>query len=205
MDLSAVLSLLIGLLQVLLAVVAVRELGRYARAFPWLVALSLFFVLRGSMRIYAAFAGSVPETLAVGVDVLLLVVLALLIVGLDQTVRGLRLAENEALYREEEYARALADYRRLARHRLATPLTVLRSGTTALRSLDLDPRQRDEVLDALEDASRKLEQVALEPEPMSPEERGLEPRPARRRHASKRSTGNAERESGKPEPRQIRR
>ena len=181
MDPTAVLSLLIGLLQVLLAVVAVRELGRYARAFAWLVALGLFFVLRGGMRIYAAFAGSVPETLAVGVDVLLLVVLALLIVGLDQTVRGLQLAENEALYREEEYARALTDYRRLARHRLATPLTVLRSGTTALRSLDLDARQRVEVLDALEEASRKLEQVALEPEPMSPEERSLEPRPATRR------------------------
>lgn len=177
MDPTAVLSLLIGLLQVLLAVVAVRELGRYARAFAWLVALSLFFVLRGGMRIYAAFAGSVPETLAIPVDLLLLVVLALLIVGLDQTVRGLRLAENEALYREEEYARALADYRRLARHRLATPLTVLRSGTAALRWLDLDARQRTEVLNALEEASRKLEEVALEPEPTSPEERSLEPRP----------------------------
>jgi signal transduction histidine kinase len=132
------------------------------------------------MRIYAAFAGSVPEALAVSVDVLLLVVLALLIVGLDQTARGLRLAEDEALDREGEYARALADYRRLARHRLATPLTVLRSGTTALRSLDLDARQRDDVLDALEQASRKLEEVALDPEPLSPEERGLKPRPAER-------------------------
>ena len=191
MDPTAVLSLLIGLLQVLLAVVAIRELGQYARAFAWLVALSVFFVLRGGMRIYAAFAGSAPETLAVGVDVLLLVVLALLIVGLDQTVRGLRLAENEALYREEEYARALADYRRLARHRLATPLTVLRSGTTALRTLHLDARQRVEVLDALEEASRKLEQVALEPEPMSPEERSLEPRPATRRYARKKKTARA--------------
>src|SRR5918998_1834564 len=138
MDPTAVLSLLIGLLQVLLALVAVRQLGRYAHAFAWLVALSVFFVVRGGMRVYAAFSGSAPESLAVAVDVLLLVVLALLIFGLDHTVRGLQLAENEASYREEEYARALADYRRLARHRLATPLTVLRSGTTALRSLDLD-------------------------------------------------------------------
>jgi signal transduction histidine kinase len=180
MDASAVLSLLIGCLQILLAVVAVGELGRYARAFPWLAALTVFFSLRGAMRIYAAFSGSVPEALAVPVDVLLLVVLALLIFGLDQTARGLQLAENEALYREEEYARALADYRRLARHRLATPLTVLRSGITALRSLDLDPRQRQEVLDALERESRRLEEVALEPEPLSPEERSLEPRPAAR-------------------------
>lgn len=180
MDRSAVLSLVIGLLQLVLVVVAARQLGRYARAFPWLIALAVFFALRGAMRIYAAFAGSAPEALAVPVDLLLLVVLALLIVGLDQTTRGLRLAENEALYREDEYARALADYRRLARHRLATPLTVLRSGTTALRSLDLDPRQRIEVLDALEQASRKLERLALEPEPLSPEERTLEPRPAAR-------------------------
>jgi signal transduction histidine kinase len=180
MDRSAVLSLVLGLFQLVLVVVAVRQLGRYARAFPWLIALTAFFALRGAMRIYAAFGGSVPEAVALPVDVLLIAVLALLIIGLDRTARGLRLAENEALYREEEYARALADYRRLARHRLATPLTVLRSGTTALRSLDLDPRQRDEVLDALEQASRKLEQVALEPEPSSPEERTLEPRPAAR-------------------------
>jgi signal transduction histidine kinase len=180
-DPAAVLSLVIGLLQLLLAVVAARHLGRYVRAFPWLIALSVFFVLRGAMRIYAAFAGSVPETFAVAVDVVLLAVLGLLIVGLEQTARGLRLVENEALYREEEYARAVADYRRLARHRLATPLTVLRSGITALRSLDLDPRQRKEVLDALEEAGRKLEDIALEPQPMSPEERGLEPTPAMRR------------------------
>jgi signal transduction histidine kinase len=180
MDRSALLSLVIGLLQLVLVVVVARQLRGYARAFPWLIALTVFFVLRGAMRIYAAFAGSVPEALAVSVDVLLLVVLALLIVGLDQTARGLRLAEDEALDREDEYARALADYRRLARHRLATPLTVLRSGTTALRSLDLDARQREEVLNALEQASRRLEEVTLEPEPLSPEERGLKPRPAER-------------------------
>jgi signal transduction histidine kinase len=180
MDRSALLSLVIGLLQLVLVVVVARQLRGYARAFPWLIALTVFFVLRGAMRIYAAFAGSVPEALAVSVDVLLLVVLALLIVGLDQTARGLRLAEDEALDREDEYARALADYRRLVRHRLATPLTVLRSGTTALRSLDLDARQREEVLNALEQASRRLEEVTLEPEPLSPEERGLKPRPAER-------------------------
>jgi signal transduction histidine kinase len=111
------------------------------------------------------------------VDVLLLVVLALLIVGLERTAQRLKLAENEALYREEEYARALTDYRRLARHRLATPLTVLRSGIAALRSLDLDPRERDEVMDALEKAGRELEDVALEPQPQGQEERGLDPQP----------------------------
>jgi signal transduction histidine kinase len=180
MDRSALLSLVIGLLQLVLVAVAARQLGRYARAFPWLVALTAFFALRGAMRVYAAFAGSVPEAVTVPVDVLLIAALALLIVGLDRTARGLRLAENEALFREEEYARALADYRRLARHRLATPLTVLRSGTAALRSLELDTREREKVLEALEEASRKLEHVALEPEPSAPEERTLQPRPAAR-------------------------
>lgn len=178
MDRSAVLSLVIGLLQLVLVVVVARELGRYARAFPWLVALTAFFALRGAMRIYAAFEGSVPETLAVLVDVLLIGVLVLLVVGLEQTARGLRLAEDEALYREEEYARALADYRRLARHRLANPLTAIRTGIAALRSLDLDASQRERVLEALERESRRLEELALEPQPLSPEERGLKPLPA---------------------------
>jgi hypothetical protein len=52
MDRSAVLSLVIGFLQLVLVVVVVRELGRYARTFPWLVALTAFFALRGAMRIY---------------------------------------------------------------------------------------------------------------------------------------------------------
>jgi signal transduction histidine kinase len=185
MDRTAVLSLVIGLLQVVLVVVVGRTLGRYARAFPWLIALTAFFALRGAMRIYAAFEGSVPEALAVPVDVLLLVVMGLLVVGLEQTARGLRLAEDEALYREEEYARALTDYRRLARHRLANPLTAIRTGISALRSLDLDARQRKSVLEALERESRRLEELTLDPQPLSPEERGLKPRPATRLSSAK--------------------
>jgi signal transduction histidine kinase len=176
-DRSAVLSLVIGALQLVLAAVVVAELGRYARALPWLAALTAFFAVRGGMRIYAAFEGSVPETVAVPAELLLILVLILLVFGLDQTARGLRLAEDEAHYREEEYKRALADYRRLARHRLATPLTVIRGGVAALRSLDLDAEDRKRVLDSLEDQSRRLEDVALDPEPHSPEERYLDPRP----------------------------
>jgi signal transduction histidine kinase len=178
MDRSAVLSLVIGFLQLVLVVVVARELGRYARTFPWLIALTAFFALRGAMRIYAAFEGSVSEALAVAVDVILIGVLVLLVVGLEQTARGLQLAEDEALYREEEYARALADYRRLARHRLANPLTAIRTGIAALRSLELDAGQRKSVLEALERESRRLEELTLDPQPVAPEERGLEPRPA---------------------------
>jgi signal transduction histidine kinase len=177
MDTSAVLSLVIGCLQLVLAAVVLRALGRYARVFPWLLALTAFFALRGAMRIYAAFQGSVPETITVPVDLLLVGVLILLVFGLEQTARGLRLAEDEALYREEEYARALVDYRRLARHRLATPLTAIRTGVAALRSLDLDAKQRRSVLETLERESKRLEEVALDPWPHSPEERTLRPRP----------------------------
>jgi signal transduction histidine kinase len=183
MDGSVALSLVIGLLQVALAVLVARELRTYAQAFPWLIALTAFFALRGAMRIYGALAGSVPEALAVAADVFLVAVLGLLVVGLRQTARGLKLAEDEAHYREEEYARALVDYRRLARHRLANPITAIRMGIAALRSLDLDPGQRKSVLEALEHESRRLEQLALDPQPLSAEERALNPRPATARRS----------------------
>jgi signal transduction histidine kinase len=176
-DASAALSLAIGALQLALAFVVGLRLGRYGRAFPWLAALTIFFGLRGVTRIYAAFAGDVPETLALPVDFLLLAVLILLIVGVDRTGRGLMLAENEAHYREEEYRRALADYRRLARHRLANPLSVIRGGVIALRTLDLAPADRQALLDSIERESERLEKIALEPEPESAEERKLRPRP----------------------------
>jgi signal transduction histidine kinase len=177
MDPAELLSLLIGSLQLALAFVVGLRLGRYGRAFPWLAALTVFFGLRGVMRIYASFAGDVPETLALPVDLLLLAVLLLLIIGVDRTGRGLRLAENEAHYREEEYRRALADYRRLARHRLANPLSVIRGGVIALKTLDLAPADRQELLDSIERESERLEHIALEPKPEGPEERDLRPRP----------------------------
>jgi signal transduction histidine kinase len=177
MDAAELLSLLVGSLQLALAVVVGIRLGRYGRAFPWLAALMVFFALRGMMRIYQAFAGGVSETIALPVDLLLLAVLVLLIVGVDRTGRGLMLAENEAHYREEEYRRALTDYRRLARHRLANPLSVIRGGVIALKTLDLDQASREQLLDSMEQESERLEKIALEPEPETPEERALRPRP----------------------------
>jgi signal transduction histidine kinase len=177
MDTSDLLSLVIGSLQVGLAFVVAFRLGRYFRHFAWLAALTLFFGIRGAMRIYAAFAGEAPEAVALPVDLLLLVALALLIVGIERTGRGLVLAENEAHYREEEYKRALVDYRRLARHRLANPLSVIRGGVIALRTLDLTPAEREQLLDSIDAESERLEKVALEPEPEGPEERMLRPRP----------------------------
>jgi signal transduction histidine kinase len=177
MDAAELLSLLVGSLQLALAVVVGIRLGRYGRAFPWLAALMVFFALRGVTRMYQAFAGGVSETLALPLDFLLLAVLVLLIVGVDRAGRGLTLAENEAHYREEEYRRALADYRRLARHRLANPLSVIRGGVIALKTLDLDPADRERLLDSMEQESLRLEKITLEPEPETPEERDLRPQP----------------------------
>jgi signal transduction histidine kinase len=177
MDASEVLSLVIGSLQLALAFVVGVRLGRYIRPFPWLAALTLFFGIRGAMRIYASFAGEAPESVALPVDLLLLAALVLLIVGIERTGRGLVLAENAALYREQEYRRALTDYRRLARHRLANPLSVIRGGVIALRTLELTPAEREQLLDSIEQESERLENVALEPDPTGPEERLLRPRP----------------------------
>lgn len=185
MDRNAVLSLVIGCLQLSLVAVVARQLGRYGRAFPWLIALSAFFALRGATRIYAAFDTSVPEPLAVSVDLVLLAVLVLLAFGLEQTARALEFAETEAVNREREYERALIDYRRLARHRLATPLTAIRTGIAALRSLDPDATQRKEILETIEHESRRLEMVALDPDPNSPEESRLRPRPRARARRSR--------------------
>jgi signal transduction histidine kinase len=139
--------------------------------------LIVFFGLRAATRIYSAFAEERAETLALAIDVLLIAALILLIVGIERTGRGLVLAENEAQYREQEYRRALVDYRRLARHRLANPLSVIRGGLIALKTLDLSDEERRKLLEAMEAESERLEKVALEPEPAAAEERGLRPRP----------------------------
>ena len=93
--------------------------------------------------------------------------------------RALRFSLDEAAARASEYERALADYRRLARHRLANPLAVVRGGVTTLRELELEPAQRDEILRTVEEAALDLERVALDPQPRSPEEGDLRPRPSR--------------------------
>ena len=89
-----------------------------------------------------------------------------------------------ARYREQEYERALADYRRLARHRLANPLTAIRGGVSALRTLpDLDDERRAELLAMIEREALRLEHIALDPATRTPEESTLHPQP-RVKHAA---------------------
>jgi signal transduction histidine kinase len=179
MSSSGVLSLLVGGLQAALVVVLLRHLGRYGRAFPWLVALMAFFGVRAAGRIYVAFAGEEPAALAYVVDGLLVLVLLLLLVGIERMVAGLELAEEEAQFREREYARALRDYQTLARHRLATPITAIRGGVVTLKDVPtLDGVERLELLNMIEREALRLEQLALDPERLSDEERALQPQPA---------------------------
>jgi signal transduction histidine kinase len=178
MSASNVLAYSVGALQLLLALIVARRLGRLGGAFPWLGALTTFFALRGLTRLAETSAGGRVEKLAVPVDALLVLALILLIAGLDRTIRGLMLAEDAARYREVEYERALSDYRRLARHRLANPLTAVRGGIAALQSLNgLDERKRAELLEMVAREVARLEAVTLEPVVKSPEERRLRPRP----------------------------
>jgi signal transduction histidine kinase len=175
-DAADVVNLVLGSVEVALAVVVLRHLGRVGRAFPWLAALMAFFVLRGIDRIYAGLTDS--ERLGVVVDAVLVVVVFLLLFGIDKTVNALRAAQDEAAYRREEYARALADYKRLARHRLANPITAIQGSISTLKDMpELDEETRRALLDAAEGEARRLQEVALDPDVLRDEERTLEPRP----------------------------
>jgi signal transduction histidine kinase len=170
-------DLALGSLQLVLALVVLKHLRRFGRAFPWLAALMLLFSLRAAERLWSAFSDTRQEVFGVAGDALLVAVLLLLILGLRNTVRGLELALSEADARAQEYARALHDYRTLARHRLATPLTVIRAAVRTMRDLEPTPAERDEILEAMERATFELEHVALEPSVRRPEERALRPLP----------------------------
>jgi signal transduction histidine kinase len=172
------LSYAVGGFQVLLALLVAARLGRVARARPWLGALIAYFALRGLMRIAETAHGGRVNPLSAPLDGLLLAALLLLLVGLERTIRGLLLAHDAARYRELEYERALADYRRLARHRLANPLAAIRGGISALRSVPaLDDRERGELLELVEREAATLERVALDPITRPSEERVLGPEP----------------------------
>jgi signal transduction histidine kinase len=176
LDAGDAINITLGILQVLFALVVVRHVARFGRAFPWLMVLMAFFFVRGTDRIYSGVAES--ERLGIAVDLVALACVILLILGLDKTVRALRASQDEAALRTEEYERALADYRRLARHRLANPITAIRGSIATLRDMpDLDRETRAQLLETIDAEARRLEQVALEPEAASDEERSLRPTP----------------------------
>jgi signal transduction histidine kinase len=175
---GAFLNAVTGLLQLTLVVLVARHLLGFVRSFPWLAALMAYFALRGTARLYTAFFDEGQEAFEAVTDGVLVIVLVLLIVGMRRTVAGLKLALEAAHLRQSEYERALSEYRALARHRLANPLTAIIGGVATLRDMPhLDRKTQLDLLAGIEGAARELEEVSLDPEPEAPEERTLNPRP----------------------------
>ena len=172
-----ILNLAVGVVQIALAVIIFRFLGRFGRTYPWLFALTAFFALRGVSRLYYGFTDNEPHAFTIVVDGVVLGTLVLLLWGLDRTVRGLESAERSAKERQAEYDRALSDYRTLMSHRIANPLSVIAGGLETLARRELPPEQEADLIDTMRAEARRLEQVTGDPAPQGPEERTLEPEP----------------------------
>lgn len=172
------LELGLGLVEILLGLVIISELRRFGRRLPWLVVLMAFFLLRGVDRIYVSFHGSDPNAVTATVDGVLILVLVFMLVGLRRTVQALELLDQEARWRQEEYNRALLDFRRLVRHRLANPLTAVTGALTTLEAMpDIEPELRSDLLRAAHEAADRLQDVALGPEVEGAEELELSAQP----------------------------
>jgi signal transduction histidine kinase len=171
-------NLILGLAEILLALVVLARLGRLGRSFPWLVALAIFFIARGIDRVYVGALGREPVIAPVIVDAVLLAVVALLLVGMQRTVLALRRSIDDADWQKSEYERALRDYRSLVRHRLANPLTVVLAGVEMLRH-SAAPRSDYEraILEDVYLGVRRLKQISIDPEPLSDEEKQLDGTP----------------------------
>jgi signal transduction histidine kinase len=170
----------IGILELVLGAVVLAHLWRFRRGLPWLIALTAFFFLRAVDRIAVGVFGSAPNLLGGLLDPLIVAVLVLLLFSVERIARGLELAEDAARLREREYARALVDYRRLARHRLATPLTAILGSARVLLELGPDDAAlRAEMADILERSVARLEHVSLDPQSdLAADEQALRPSPS---------------------------
>ena len=176
MTLSDWIDLSVGAVQLALAFVILWRLRGFWRTFPWLAALMVYFALRGGDRISSGI-DRVPELPTLATDLILLGVLVLLFVGLERTVTALRLVSTEAAEKTIEYERALADYRALARHRLANPLVAIRGGIETLRARELDRETTLAILSDIAQEAERLERIALDPSATRAEEQDLRPRP----------------------------
>jgi len=173
------LDLVTGAAEVMLAWIIVRAFVRVGHSFAWMLVLSVFFVIRGGDRVYAGITSSAPSrAVELAADLVALVAIVMLIFGIARTVEMLRGAQIEANRREAAYRQALADYQRVARHRLANPLAAIKGGAATLRARpDLDARTRDDLLRAIEEQADELASVSLDPRHREPEEQGLSPFP----------------------------
>lgn len=175
---SQALGAAIGISYLWVALALARHARGSIRMFPWLIVLAAFFAIRGVDRLTETLAAVRPPFTSQLSDTLVLVTLVLLLFGLQRTVAGLRDAFEASDTRQVEYSRALTDYERLTRHRLANPLAALRGGIATLREVDgLSEEDRKRLLQMLEAEAIRLEKISLDPRRLSPEERNLRPLP----------------------------
>jgi signal transduction histidine kinase len=133
-EVADVLTLAAGLLQLAIAALIVRNVFGRARVFPWLVALAIFFLLRGATRLAEALDVAGGSVAWAALDGAVVIVLVAIVVG-SEAISRLRLALEDAERTRDEYARALHDYRVLVRHRLATPITTIRGSASTLNDV----------------------------------------------------------------------
>jgi signal transduction histidine kinase len=128
-----ILDLVIGALEFGLALIVLGHVWRFRRGFPWLIALIAFFLLRGADRVSIGMRVNESTELGYLLDALELAALILLVLGIERIARALERALDRAIAREHEYDRAIRDYRRLVRHRIANPLTAILGGVRTLQ------------------------------------------------------------------------
>jgi signal transduction histidine kinase len=177
---SVLAAVVVGIVYFGVSVGLVWQTRGNLRRLPWLAVVPAFFIVIGFERVRAALeaesASFGPELLD-GMATLLLV---LMLVGLRRTQRNLGTLSDEATRAEQRYERALADYERLTRHRLANPLAAIRGGVATLREIKtLTDEERDALLQMVEKESVRLAKISLDPHHLSPEERKLRPLPGR--------------------------
>jgi signal transduction histidine kinase len=172
-----VLNIAVGIAQLALGTLLLRSVLRPASRFPWLVALAAFFLVRGAEYILQELHAPPPYVGQLA-DLLVIAALVLLFLGLGRTIAGLEAAYDGAELQRREYARALHDYRQLARHRIANPLAAIRGGVATLRDIDdLDVVTRRRLLEMLDEQAARLQEISLGPGRGGPEERSFDALP----------------------------
>ena len=158
-----ILSFLLAALDLALAFVAIRRFAARGRAGVWSLPLIAFFVV---------------FLLGLLLDLLVVLLVIVFIVGFDRMGGALKALLEQARHREAAYADALIDYRALARHRLANPLTAILGSVQTLEQLpSLNGEIQRALLATIREQAQLLAGVTLEPRPESAEERDLQPIP----------------------------
>jgi signal transduction histidine kinase len=177
MTTAELLDILIAFGWLALGLVFLREIIAERRLIDWLTLGAAFCTVRALELAVGTFDIG-PDQLSVALQAAALGVLLALVFGAGR-MRQLLVARHEAAKRaEHQFGEALLQYTQLVRHRIANPLTAVIGGIQTLRELELSPNVKNELLDAMEDKARELENVALHPERVDVVEQGIGPQPA---------------------------